>query len=232
MQGARILMLKPYRLVVFDWEGTLGDTLGQIINSVACQAKRLNFGELDENKARQSIELGLVMAVKKAFPHLNDEQHEELLQAVNLALISRTADVYLIPGARDIVKALDDAGIFLAIASNKGQQSLQRVLHACELDKYFKVTRSAGQVAPKPCPDMLIEILDEFNVKPEEVLMVGDSLNDIEMAKQVGVDAIGVDFYHQQQQNQFKNAGAIAVFDDYKKLADFLELPMQKGSFK
>lgn len=217
-------MAKSYRLVVFDWEGTLGDTLGQILNSVATEARKLQFGELDEQIARQSVELGLVMAVKKAFPHLTEEQQEELLLAVQQSLVSRTTDVYLIPGARAVAERLDRAGIHLAIASNKGQQSLQRVLHACELDKLFKVTRSAGQVPAKPCPQMLEEILAEFDVSAKDALMVGDSVSDIEMAKSIGVDAIGVDFYYQQEA-ALRAAGALEVFDDYQNFVEYLQLP-------
>lgn len=220
-------MGKAYRLVVFDWEGTLGDTLGQILNHVAKEARRLQFGELDEQLARQSVELGLVKAVKKVFPHLNQDQQEQLLQAVNQSLVSRTTDVYLMPGAKSIISRLHRAGIELAIASNKGHQSLQRVLHLCELDKIFKVTRSAGQTPPKPCPQMLEEIMGEFDVAPEETLMVGDSVTDIEMAKSIGIDAIGVDFYHQQEAT-LRAAGALTVIDDYEHLADYLQLPNEK----
>lgn len=217
-------MGKPYRLVVFDWEGTLGDTLGQIFDSVATEARRLNFGELDEQLARQFVELGLVMAVKKSFPHLTEQQQEELLLAVHHSLISRRADVHLIPGARDLLENLHSAGIELAIASNKGQQSLERVLHAAELSDLIRVTRSAGQLPAKPCPQMLEEILAEFDLGVKDALMVGDSVNDIEMAKSIGVDAVGVDFYHQQGE-ALRAAGAMEVFDDYEQLAKFLQWP-------
>ncbi|MBA2656971.1 MAG: HAD-IIIA family hydrolase [Tatlockia sp.] len=217
-------MGKPYRLVVFDWEGTLGDTLGQILNTVALEARRLNFGELDEQVARQSVELGLVMAMKKTFPHLSEQQQEQLILAVHHSLASKAAEVYLIPGAREITQKLIDAGIFIAIASNKGQQSLQKVLHACGLDVLFKVTRSAGQAPAKPCPQMLQEIMDEFDVSAEQTLMIGDSASDIEMAKSINVDAIGVDFYHQQE-SILRAAGALKIFDDFQQLAAYLELP-------
>lgn len=220
-------MIKSYRLVVFDWEGTLGDTLGQILNTVATEAKRLNFGELDEQLARQYVELGLVNAVKKIFPDLDEEQREQLLMAVHQSLVSRHSQVYLIPGARDIIERLDQNGIYLAIASNKGHQSLQRVLQASELDQWIKVTRSAGLLPPKPSPEMLAEILDEFDVKPDEALMVGDSLSDMEMARALGVDAIGVDFYHQQDK-VLRAAGALEVFDDYALFANYLNLPENK----
>ena len=217
-------MSKPYRLVVFDWEGTLGDTLGQIIHSVTTVARRLNFGELDEQLARQSVELGLVLAVKKAFPHLTESQHEQLLLEVHQSLLSRSADVYLIPGAREIVKRLDKAGIYLAIATNKGQQSLQRVLHVSELDELIKVTRSAGQIPAKPCPQMLEEIMATFAIDRADTLMVGDSISDMEMAKNAGVDAVGMDFYHQQEA-ALRAAGALEIFDDYEDFAQYLQLP-------
>ncbi|MDI9819120.1 MULTISPECIES: HAD family hydrolase [unclassified Legionella] len=216
-------MGKLYRLVVFDWEGTLGDTLGQIFNSVAMEAKRLNFGEVDEQLARQSVELGLVKALRKVFPHLTEEQHEQLLQAVQQSLISRTTDVFLIPGAKAFIKRLHEAGIHIAIATNKGYQSLQRVLHISGLDAFFKVTRSAGQAPAKPCPQMLEEILAEFAVSADETLMIGDSATDMEMATNIGVDAVAVDFYHQQKEALLV-AGAMAVFDDYERLADYLQL--------
>jgi phosphoglycolate phosphatase len=222
-------MGKPYRLLVFDWEGTLGDTLGQIFNSVATEAKRLNFGEINPLLARQSVELGLVKALKKVFPHLTEAQHEELLYAVQRSLISRPTEVYLIPGAKLFIHRLHQAGIETAIASNKGQHSLQRAIHLAGLDNLFKVTRSADQTAPKPAPNMLQEILSVFALKPEEALMIGDSVADIQMARTLGVDAIGIDFYHQHK-DALLAAGALEVFDDYQHLGDYLQLPKKGNS--
>lgn len=221
-------MSKPYRLVIFDWEGTLGDTLGQILNNVAVEARRLNFGELDEQLARQSVELGLVKAVKNAFPHLSSEQHQALLLAVQQSMLSRHADVYLIPGAMQIVELLHQSGICLAVASNKGHQSLQRAMQLSGLDHFIKVIRSASQTAPKPDPQMLEEILAEFDLPVEQALMVGDSTTDMEMARSMGMDAVGVDFYHQRPEMLLK-AGALAVFDDYQLLADFMQLTDHQG---
>lgn len=217
-------MSKRYRLVVFDWEGTLGDTLGQILNTVAAEAKRLQFGTFDENQARQQVVLGLVMAVKKIFPNLTLHQHEQLLQAVHHALVTNPLEICLIPGAKRMIEQLYQAGTHLAIATNKGEQSLARCLQACGLRGFFDTTRSAGQVPAKPCPQMLQEIMDVCGVKASQTLMVGDSVVDVDMAKQLGVDAVGVDFYHQQAANLLA-AGALHVFDDYQQLADYLGLP-------
>lgn len=219
-------MKKPYLLVVFDWEGTLGDTLGHVLNVLAAQARQLQFGELDEQLARQcmALALGLSMSVKKLFPHLAMYQQEQLLNAVQQALSTSSSDACLFPGSLFIVKQMQQAGLDLAIATNKGPHSLQRALHESGLDAFFKVTRAAGQAPPKPCPQMIEDIMSFFGVSPSQTLMIGDSVSDIEMASHAGVDAIGVDFYHQQGP-ELLAAGALAVFDDYWRLAEYLQLP-------
>lgn len=219
-------MTKRYRLVVFDWEGTLCDTLGLIVNCVAVEANRLNFGYLDEQMARQFVELGLVNAIKKAFPDLSLHQYEELLIAIQRSLSARHAEVYLIPGAREILQRLKDEGMMLAIATNKGHQSLQRALQLSDLESFFKITRSAGQTPAKPCTQMLEEIIEESGVSPEETLMVGDSPTDMEMAKNLHVDAVGVDFYYRQD-SSLLNAGASCVVNDYEQLARHIGLKMK-----
>lgn len=221
-------MSKRYRLIVFDWEGTLGDTLGQIINHVAKEAKRLNFGELNEKLARSNAVFGLVHAVSSSFPHLSWQQHQELMQAVQMSLQTRQADVYLFPGTLSFIERLSNEGYDLAVATNKGQQSLQRALQLSGLHQWIKVTRSAGQTAPKPDPQMLHEIIDFFAVPAQEALMVGDSASDIDMAKALGVDAVGVDFYGLQA-SELREAGALAVFKDFNDLFLFINRLNHQG---
>ena len=217
-------MSNPYQLIVFDWEGTIADTLGLILHTVSSEAKRLGFGEIDPYTARKYVDLGLVQALKRSFPDLSDKQQDELLHAVHQAMISRPSEVCLIPGARQFIQQVHDAKIDIAIATNKGHGALMRALQVTDLENLFKVTRSAGQTAAKPSPQMLEEIMEVFGVNIESTLMIGDSVTDMEMAKNINVAAIGVDFYHQQD-TALKGAGAIAVFDDYQLLADYLGLP-------
>ncbi|KTD62994.1 phosphatase [Legionella santicrucis] len=216
-------MSNPYELVVFDWEGTIADTLGVVLHVVSTEANLLGFGDFDSFEARKYVDLGLVQALKKAYPHLSSVQHQQLLLAVQQAMYSRPLDVCLMPGVRELISQLHEAQIKLAIATNKGHQSLSRALQATKLDKIFQVTRSAGQVPAKPCPQMLEEIIEETGVTPDTTLMIGDSPTDMEMARILKVAAVGVDIYHQQEA-VLKAAGALVVFDDYKQVADFLNV--------
>ncbi len=217
-------MSKPYDLVVFDWEGTIADTLGIVLHVVATEANLLGFGDFDPQQARKYVDLGLVQALRKAYPHLTATQHQQLLQAVQLAMHSRSCDICLMPGVRELLYQLHEAEINLAIATNKGHQSLLRALQATGLDKLFKITRSAGQTPAKPCPQMLEEIIEEYGGTAATTLMIGDSLTDMEMARSAQVIAVGIDIYHQLEEAALKAAGAMVVFDDYKQIADFLNL--------
>ncbi len=216
-------MSNHYDLVVFDWEGTIADTLGAVFHTVAVEADLLGFGTFEPEEARKYVDLGLERALIKAYPHLSAKEHEQLIYAVHRSMHTRSLEVFLIPGVREFIHQLQDAHINMAVATNKGHQSLARALQTTGLDEFIKITRSAGQVPAKPHPQMLEEIMDEMGGHAATTLMVGDSVTDIEMAKSIHVNAIGVDFYHQQEA-ALKAAGALAVFDDYKLLADYLHL--------
>lgn len=212
-----------YHLVVFDWEGTIGDPLGQFLSALAIQAKLLKLDPADEETARYYIAMGPVVALKKMFPHLSAAQQAELLQNTQQTMLLNHTDVCLISGAREILLQIKKNGIKLAIATNKGQQSLLRDLTNAGLQDLFDVTRTASQASAKPSPQMLEEIIAECGVTADETLMVGDSVSDIEMATQLRVTAIGVDFYGQNEAI-LRAAGAEDVFDNFQKLSCYLEL--------
>lgn len=219
---------KAYRLVIFDWEGTLSDTLGLVLNCVRTEAQLLNLGTFNEAKARQYVDLGLVNTVKKVFSHSTVEQQNALLDAVQCKLMRQHGQTYLFPGAKELVQSIHHANIKLAIASNKSQLGLQRALERSGLNDYFPITRSASTCSPKPDPEMVNQILDEFKIAACDAVMIGDSTIDMEMAKKINMDAIGVNFYHKIDSN-LSNAGAKIVFDNYDALADFLHLPLIQG---
>jgi len=215
-------MKRQYELVVFDWEGTLAeDALGHAVNILAEQGERFHFAAFDKVLARRYLPLGLTGAIRKIYPDLLMYQYESFVEHVQEALARSSATVCLVAGVETVLCQIRDAGIKLAIASNKGNGSLQRVLQLSSLDKYFPVTRSASQVPAKPCPQMLEEIMEDSDVSAAHTLMVGDSVTDIEMAVSIGVDAVGMDLY-QEHRSELLAAGALQVVDNYSQLMDFL----------
>lgn len=220
-------MTCAYKLVVFDWEGTLADTFGQVMQIT--QEKAQNSGYLPLNKIAFAlgIQSGLLNAIKKGFSHLSQEEHHKLLTDVQQGLCVKSPAPYLFPGAIELIKQLHHQGVKLAIATNKSQQSFQLALQKSELSEYFEITRAAGQSLPKPHPQMLLEILELLSLKPQQAVMVGDSVSDVDMACRVSMDAIGVDFYEQDAE-MLMNAGAKIIVHDFDQLSEFLGVSSRK----
>src|SRR3990167_4738468 len=107
-------MAKTYKLIIFDWEGTLVDTLGRVLHNVAIEANKLNYGCFELKLARQYAALGLDVAISKIFPHLSTSQRHILLNAVQDSMITQPRHaLHLLPGARKIIEYLSQHGMYL-----------------------------------------------------------------------------------------------------------------------
>jgi phosphoglycolate phosphatase len=82
----------------------------------------------------------------------------------------------------------------LAIATGKSRRGLDRALEASGLRELFSASRCADETNPKPHPAMLLELMEECSMKKDEVLMVGDTSHDLEMARAASVDAVAVTY--------------------------------------
>lgn len=220
-------MTRPYELIVFDWEGTLADTLGQVMQTIQDQAAHSGYLQMDHDAVRQGIGVGLLHAIKKGFAHLSSEAHHVLLMSVQKALCEKSPMPCLFSGAIPLIVQLHQAGLKLAIATNKGSQSLQMALQKTQLLDFFEITRSAGQAPPKPHPQMLLDILDACGVEAEKAVMIGDSASDMEMAAAVSVDAVGVDWYDENAEI-LQVAGAKKIVHHFDELATFLGVSLEK----
>ena len=212
-----------YQLIVFDWEGTLSDPYGAILSVIAKSAEQLGHPVFDKTIAYQKMELGLAMVLKQLYPDLNPHDQENLFSMIQQEIMHHSNDVCLIPGAFETVKALYEQNIITAVATNRGQNSLQRALQISGLDAYIKLTRCAGQCASKPAPDMLQELMWESQIPSANTIMIGDSVSDITMATACHVPAIGFDVTYQLK-SELEAAGATTVLHNYNELNAYLNL--------
>ena len=215
-------MKNKYKVIVFDWESTLAeDFAGHIVYIIVHKAVSLGITIANPQALREELGAGLAVIVAKVFNKFNLTQQDQILGEITKSLTKPLSFICLMPGAFDLVKQLHNNGIGLAIATNKGCISLKKALDLSGLEKYFYTTCSADQFSPKPCVDMLLEIMRIFNVKAHETLMIGDSIADLQMAYSAGVDAIGLDAYHKNT-FELQSVGALQVFDNFGQLRDFL----------
>jgi phosphoglycolate phosphatase len=186
--------MKRYELIVFDWDGTLMDSAAMIVDSVQAAARDLGLEPPSDERARHIIGLGLEEALRYALPDLPEARYEELVERYRHHYLSRDHELVLFAGATALIDALAAKGCWLAVATGKSRRGLERALGQSGLGPFFHGTRCADECHSKPHPQMLEELMAELAVSPAQTLMVGDTTHDLLMAKNAGVDAVGVSY--------------------------------------
>ena len=182
-----------YRLLVFDWDGTIIDSASTIAECIRDAAADLGLAVPTLDQARHVIGLGLQDALRGAVPDLPAERTPQFVERYREHFRAREERMGLFPGMRELIEQLS-ASRALGIATGKSRRGLDRALEATGLRPYFRASRCADETRPKPHPAMLRELTDEIGVAAGQTLMVGDTSHDMEMARAAGVDALAVTY--------------------------------------
>ncbi|WP_404339874.1 HAD-IA family hydrolase [Pseudoalteromonas mariniglutinosa] len=215
--------MKQFRLVIFDWDGTIMDSVPKIVNCLRGTAAMHNVPVPSSWQVKNVIGMSLAKAVAVLFPE-HTELHPVLMSGYKQQYRELdNTETPLFTGVENTLKQLKANGILLAIATGKGRDGLERLMTSSQLKRYFNVTRCADDANSKPAPDMLEQILAYCHIKPEEAVMIGDSQLDMAMAEAAGVARIGVSFgaHSAAQLNTF---APLAVVDSYAELNAVLGL--------
>jgi len=184
----------PFRLVVFDWDGTLVDSIPAIVECTLAALSRIDRYPLPSvEEIRGAIGMGLRDSMEQFFPGSGESFLAELTEAYRELWLGTYRDrIALFPGARAAIDALGAAGHLLAVATAKSRRGLDRELEATGTGPLFRATRTVDEAPPKPHPEMLLSLCAELAVAPGAALMVGDTSFDLEMAQAAGVPAVGL----------------------------------------
>lgn len=189
------------KLIVFDWDGTLMDSADHIVNCLQIAITELNLETKTNNELKNIIGLGLREALVALYPQGTDEEFTELTAHYRKHFFDpRHDDCELFSGARELIEELHEQNYYLAVATGKGRNGLDKVLKETGLGEYFPITRCADESHSKPHPQMLLDIIDWYGVAANETLMIGDSEYDLEMANNAEVQSVAVTYgVHDEQ---------------------------------
>ena len=182
-----------FELLVFDWDGTLVDSIGRIVACTQETLRRLDLPAPPDDRIRTSIGLGIREMVDRFHPGCDDELFGRILEIYRglwFGTYSRQPDLF--NGVRETLDELEKQGHLLAVATAKSRAGLDQDLEGTGLASRFHASRTADEAHAKPNPAMLREILDELGVRPEEALMIGDTVHDLQMAINADVAGLGV----------------------------------------
>jgi phosphoglycolate phosphatase len=181
-----------YRLLVFDWDGTLADSTSLIAGAIQQACRDLGLPAPDDRSARHVIGLGHRDAISLVAPTLPAAGIPRFSERYRAHYLAGDAAIPLFDGARDMIDELDRRGFLLGVATGKTRAGLARALAQHGIAHHFIASRCADETFPKPHPEMLLSLIDFAGVRAEETLMIGDTTHDLELARNAGVSAVAV----------------------------------------
>jgi phosphoglycolate phosphatase len=185
--------MNSLRLLVFDWDGTLMDSIGPIVACTQAAIRELDLGDVPEATIRGTVGLGLRETIEVLSPGCDDQLFGRILEGYRKHWYATYRDMPLLfSGVGEMLRSLAEEGYLLAIATGKSRRGLDYVLDQTGLRELFQATRTADEAFSKPHPQMLFDILDELGVAPREAVMIGDTTFDLEMARSARTHGIGV----------------------------------------
>jgi len=214
----------PYQLLIFDWDGTLMDSVARIVDCLRKAGEDI-FGEESRHsdELKDVIGLGLREALIQLHPTCNEQQIKDMSDSYRYQYmeINSTSSV-LFDGAENTLEKLEQQGYWLAVATGKGRQGLDQVLEITGMGPRFHITRCASETFSKPHPLMLEEILEQLGLEAHQALMIGDTEYDMEMAKNANMDRLGVSYGVHPAERLDKHQ-PIGCIDHIQQLDTFLQ---------
>ncbi len=218
-------MTQRFELLIFDWDGTLMDSAGQIVATMQTAIRLLGLPPRRDEQISELIGLGLGEAFARLFPELGAEARSAMMRLYGQHFRNLPpARTPLFKGVPETLMQLQSQGYRLAIATGKSRAGLNRALQETALGGYFCASRCADETATKPDPRMLEELLLTTATEPESALMIGDTEYDMTMARAAGIPALGV-ACGVHDATRLRAAGAIAVIANTAGVPGWLSGP-------
>ena len=189
-------ILSGIRLVIFDFDGTLGDSQKLITDTMLATIERLNLPMKSREECARTIGLPLKECFSSIIP-MSDEQAEECAKVYSEIFNVKNVPgvVKAFPGVVETLERLSSQGILMSIASSRSHRTLAKLMDELDLLKYITYLIAADDVVEKkPAAESVLKTLRHFNVEAHETLVVGDTEFDILMGRNAGTHTCGVTY--------------------------------------
>ncbi|MBU9889530.1 MAG: HAD-IA family hydrolase [Candidatus Omnitrophica bacterium] len=220
------------KLILYDLDGTLVDTRQDIINSVRYALGRLNGPELMDDEIKDCVGTGLHALIRRVFrmPEGALKPEEETLTDQGAKLYRQHYKSHMLdhsrvyPGAKDFLESLKDRK--QAVITNKPNPFSVQILKGLGILKYFIAVLAGDNGLPfKPDPAAIHHLMEETGATAEETLFIGDSLIDIDAARNAGVEVVTLS-HGFTAEGVLREAGPDFVLRDFQELG---QLVREKG---
>ena len=189
-------ILAGIRLVIFDFDGTLGDSQQLITDTMLATIEKLHLPKRTREECARTIGLPLKECFSSIIP-MTDEKAEECAEVYSEIFNIKNVPgaVTIFPGVFETLDRLIAMGIRMSVASSRNRSSLVKLMTDLKLTNYISFLVGADNVVnKKPAAEPVLLTLRCFNVEPHETLVVGDTEFDILMGRNAGTHTCGVTY--------------------------------------
>ncbi|MGB0893165.1 MAG: phosphoglycolate phosphatase [Parashewanella sp.] len=216
------------KAIAFDLDGTLVDSVPDLAAATQAMLSELELNLCTEQQVRTWVGNGAEMLVKRALTYVNmgEPTAKQLSHALAVFLkhyklhLNKHSRLY--SGVKNTLERLHQQGYQLAIITNKPFQFISPLLAAFEIEPYFDLILGGDSLAEKkPNPLPINHILTQWKLDKSQLLMVGDSKNDIVAAKSAGIASIGLTYGYNYGED-IGLYGPNAVFDEFESILSWI----------
>lgn len=208
-------MIPPYRVYLFDVDGTLVDSAADICGAIQTVLSRTTRPEVPVEFLRTYIGRHLADLFGDLFPDYSAERIEELIVEYRRIYWARNHEsTYLYPGVLETIAAMPGRK---ATATTKGTPTAKVVLEKFGLLPHFDHVQGTDGFPSKPQPDVILRALEALGARPEDCLFVGDSVPDMQAGRAAGVHLCAVHYGYGEPE-------AMAEYSPEYSIRSFAEL--------
>lgn len=208
-----------FNYIIFDWDGTVMDSAAKI---VSCMQKAALMGGIavpSNEEVEHIIGISLHPAIKQLFD-IDDAKAAEIVTHYKSVFLEH--DQTPCPLFNNAIETLTHLkqNAQLAVATGKARRGLERAWSHTGTKHFFELSRCADEAESKPSSDMLLQIIKEWNIEPEQALMVGDTVYDMQMAENIGMPRVAVSYGVHQKSALLKHQ-PLEIIDSFEMMRKF-----------
>lgn len=221
------------RLIIFDFDGTIGDTRRNIVKTLQMTMEKMGLPVSSEAECAATIGLTLDDAFRRLHPQLGAAEASRCTECyrVLFEIYKKELVPQPFPHVIETLGRLKRRGYRMTIASSRSHLSLDGFVRDMQLGAYVDYVLGAEDaVRPKPDPAPVLKTLKDLGYRAGETLVVGDMPYDILMGSRAGAATCGVS-YGNSSRDELLSCGADYVIDEFSELETVLDcdLPDEKA---
>ena len=210
------------KLVLFDYDGTIVDSAIMIVKGAIEAFRMCGLPDPDPNKVRENIGKPLATALDAYAPKGYEVKPERISNAYKKWYAEQgrlgLQDEPLFPGMFKLIHDLkNNKEFYIGVATNKSRIALNNGLKKHNLNNIFDITLTMDEAIAKPDPDMALKAMSKLNIEKKSTIIVGDTINDIGLGVNAGINSIGVAWGYNSVK-MLRNEGADFIIEDTEEL--------------